>query len=188
MKIQIIIGSVRKGRRAEAVAKWIYSLAGEIKDVEFELVDLKDYPLPFYEESGSPRMLNDLIPVAKKWREKVQEADGYIMVAPEYNHGYPAVLKNALDYTYFSWNNKAVGFVSYGTVGGARAVEQLRLVAIELQMAPIQQSVNLMMVHTLFDENGKMKDDSHDKHVHSFLEQLVFWTKALKEARETNGS
>lgn len=182
-KIQIIIGSTREKRRSESVANWIYDLAREIEGIEFEIVDLRDYPLPFYQEPGSPRMLKDDIPVAKKWREKIQEADGYLIVSPEYNHGYSAVLKNALDYTYSSWNNKAVGFVSYGTVGGARAVEQLRLVAIELQMAPIQQSINLMKAHSLFDENGKMIDDSHDKIAHNFLEQLIWWTNALKEAR-----
>ena len=185
LKIQIIIGSTREKRKSETVAKWIFGLAKERKDAEFELVDLRDYPLPFFQEPTSPRMVNDDIPVAKKWREKVTQADGYIIVSPEYNHGYPAVLKNALDYTYTPWNNKPVGFVSYGSLGGGRVVEQLKEVAVELQMAPIAQAIHLMKVHTIFDENGKMTDDSYDKPVVSFLDQLLWWGNALKNARNS---
>jgi len=183
IKIQIIIGSTREGRRSEMVARWIYDLAKTRKDAEFELLDLRDYPLPFFNEKGSPQSLNDEIPVAKKWRDKVSQADGYIIVSPEYNHGYPAVLKNALDYTYKPWNDKPVGFVSYGSVGGARAIEQLRLVSIELQMAPIETSIGLMKIREIFDENGKMKDDAYSKRVEGLLDNLILWADALLKIR-----
>ena len=126
--------------------------------------------------------------MANKWTDKPSEADGFIIVSPEYNHGYPAVLKNALDYAYSPWNKKPVGFVSYGSTGGAKVIEQLRQVAVELQMAPIQRAVQLMKVHEIFDEKGKMKDDSYDQAVNAFLDQLTWWGNALKTARDKTSS
>ncbi len=183
MKIQIIIGSTRKGRKSERVAKWVHKASQSWSEVEFELVDLRDYPLPFYEEEGSPQMLEDDIPTAKKWRDKISEADGYIIVSPEYNHGYTAVLKNAMDYLYKPWNKKPVAFVSYGSIGGARAIEQLRLVAIQLQMAPIEHSITIMGVGKLIDENGTISDDSYNERADRLFKDLIWWTQALKKAR-----
>jgi len=144
VKIQVIIGSTRQGRYSEKPAQWIF---GELKkqEVDAELVDLRDYPLPFYNEPVSPLRLNGQYPNpdVMKWSNKVKEADAYIIVAPEYNHGYTAVLKNAIDHLYPEWNHKPVGFLSYGSVGGARVIEQMRLVAIELQMLPIKNSVHI---------------------------------------------
>src|SRR5579872_3399556 len=131
LKIQVIIGSTRQGRFSEKPAQWIFEEAKKKTGLEVELLDLRDYPMPFFNEPMSPSRVEGKYPneAVQKWAKKIAEADGYIIVSPEYNHGYPAVLKNAMDSIYKEWNNKSVGFVSYGSVGGGRAVEQLRLVA-----------------------------------------------------------
>lgn len=189
LKIQIILGSTRQNRFGDKPARWIYEETKKKAGVEAELLDLRDYPLPFFNEPMSPTMLkgNYSNEIAKKWAKKIGEADGYIIIPPEYNHGYPAVLKNALDYPYSEWNNKPVGFISYGGVGGARSVEQLRQVAIELQMAPIRNSVHIPAFWTLLDENGELKAGAFDSlktNADNFLNQLIWWAKALKTARE----
>ena len=192
LKIKIIIGSTRKNRFSEKPANWIYEQTKKLQGIDAELIDLRDWPLPFFEEVTSPSMAkgeytNDL---QKKWAEKISEADGYIIVTPEYNHGYPAVLKNALDYAYTEWNNKPVAFVSYGGVGGARAIEQLRQVAIELQMAPIRNSVHIpwALYMAVSAEQFPVKEEVFEP-VNSakdgLLNQLVWWATALKTARNT---
>src|SRR4026207_1494560 len=140
LKIKVIVGSTRANRFGEKPASWIFELARKRSDLDVELLDLRDYPLPFFEEAMPPGLAKDgyTNPAVVKWRDKIKEADGFIIVTPEYNHGYPAVLKNALDYTYFAWARKAVAFVSWGSAGGARGVEQLRMVAVELDMVPIR--------------------------------------------------
>lgn len=166
------------------MAKWIFELAKKRKDFNAELLDLRDYPLPHFDEPASPKMLKKYSSkVAEEWNKKITEGDGYIVVTPEYNHGYPGVLKDALDYPYFAWNNKPIGFVSYGSVAGARAIEQLRLVAIELQMAPIRESINLFHVRSLFDEKGNMTDEKQDDRAEAFFDQLCWWSRVLKVAR-----
>jgi len=191
LRIKVIIGSTRPNRFSEKPATWIFEEAKKRKELDVELLDLRDYPMPYYNEPMSPKMLkgNYSDPTVKKWIEKVGEADGYIIVTPEYNHGYPAVLKNALDYPYFEWNKKPVGFVSYGSVAGARSVEQLRQVAIELQMAPIQPSIHIPTPVFLAIRNPKEEDaaDPYEPlkdHASHFLNELVWWAKALKIARE----
>src|SRR5665213_2869794 len=154
IKIQIIMGSTRQGRFVEQPAKWIFEKAKMQEGIEVELIDLRDWPLPFFDEAVSPSMNkgNYTNELAAKWAKKVGEADGYIIVTPEYNHGYPGVLKNAIDYVYGEWNNKPVGFVSYGGVaGGTRSVQQLRQVAIELQMVPIRNGIHIPMYWTQLD-------------------------------------
>jgi NAD(P)H-dependent FMN reductase len=188
LKIQVIMGSTRQGRFGEKPAKWIFEELKKKENVEAELIDLRDYPLPFFDEPMSPatskgKYTNE---TAIKWAKKVGEADGYIIVTPEYNHGYPAVLKNALDYVYKEWNNKPVGFVSYGGVsGGTRSVQQLRQVVIELQMVPIRNGIHIPMYWTNLDEKGELKTDSLKENAENFLNQLIFWTKNLKTVRET---
>lgn len=190
LKIQIILGSTREGRQGEKVAKWVYEQAKEHKDIEVELVDLRDYPLPFYEEPTLPIFLQGKYknPVAKQWAEKVAEADAYIIVTPEYNRSFPAVLKNALDYVYSEWNKKPVAFVSYGgSANGARAVEQLRQVIIELQMAPVRSSVHFAMRLKPFDEQGNLQEQftqHYSQLLSALLGDLIWWGKVLKEARE----
>lgn len=190
LKIKIILGSTRPNRFSDKPGGWILEAAGRKDGVEAELLDLRDYPMSFFDDSVSPAMRQGEYSneVVKKWAQKIGEADGYIVVTPEYNHGYPAVLKNAMDYVYSEWNNKPIGFVSYGGVAGARSVEQLRQVAVELQMAPIRNAVHIPSFWTALDEKGNLKKDTFDSlegGVKKFLDQLVWWAKALKTARES---
>jgi len=185
MKIQVILGSTRQGRFGEKPARWIYEKLKAMPEVEAELLDLRDYPLPFFDEPKSPAMNGGeyASEAAKKWAEKVGEGDGYIIVSPEYNHGYPAVLKNVLDYVYQEWNNKPVGFVSYGGVGGARVVEQLRNVVVELKLVPVRTSVNINAFWTLLDEKGNLKTETLEKNADDMISQVLWYAKVLKEAR-----
>jgi NAD(P)H-dependent FMN reductase len=190
LAITTIIGSTRRNRFSEKPARWISDRSAARDGVRAELLDLRDYPLPFFDEPISPARFHGTYPnsVAAAWAKKIDEADGYIIVSPEYNHGYSAVLKNALDWTFHEWNNKPVAFVSYGGVGGARGVEQLRLVAIELEMAPIRHAVHIpgdvyravMNETTPVDpERFKPSEPAADR----MLDQLIWWAKALKTAR-----
>jgi NAD(P)H-dependent FMN reductase len=142
--------------------------------------------LPFFEEALPPAAARDSYtnPAVVKWREKIREADGFIICTPEYNHGYPGVLKNALDYTYFAWARKAVAFVSWGGGGGARGVEQLRLVTIELDMTPLRWAVHLYNPWTIKDVS-EIATDQNNKAAGALLDQLTWWTRALKTARAT---
>jgi len=156
------------------------------------LLDLRDYPMPFFDEPVSPSQIKEPYahPVVQKWTAKIAEADGFIIVTPEYNHGYPAVLKNAFDYVGKEWNKKAIGFVSWGSVGGARAIEQLRGVAIELQLAPIRTSVHIPAPVYMAAINEKAPANPElfkpvEPNANAFLDQLIWWTKALKTARDS---
>ncbi len=186
-KIQIIIGSTREGRLGDKVGQWFYNHASKREDAVFELIDLRDWPLPFYDEVSGPGYLkgNYKTPAAKEWAAKVAEADGYVIVHPEYNHGYSAVLKNALDYAYAEWNNKPVAFVSYGGgAAGARATEQLREVAVELQIAPIREAIHIPAIWEALDEKGAPKNPVFTERIDPVLNQLLWWVKPLKLARE----
>ncbi len=189
LNIYVLLSTTRPQRRSEPIGKWVMSELAKNKQIKAELIDLRDWDLPFFNEVKSmmsikkEELSSDAV---RKWGEKIAKADGYIIVTAEYNHGYPAVLKNALDYAYYEWHKKPVGFVAYGAaVGGVRAVEQLRQVAIELQMAPISEAVYIPLIRAAFDEKGNLKDeDSYNKRLDSMVEQLIWWTKSLKEARD----
>lgn len=183
VRIQIILGSTREGRFGDRVANWFYSIAASRRDLNAELIDLHDWPMPFFNEARPPAS-GHYAPEARAWADKIATADGYVIVTPEYNHGYTAVLKNALDHIYAEWNNKPVAFIGYGgSSGGSRAVQQLRQVVIELQMTPIREGILLPFARRLFDENGDIKDFSYDARVHALLDQLEWWARALKAAR-----
>lgn len=190
MKIGIILGSIRKIRRGERVAKWLMPQLAKFKEVEFELLDLRDYPLPFYSEDNSPDSLESgyTNEVAKKWAAKIGEKDGYIIINSEYNHGPAAVLKNALDWVYGEWNKKPVAFVSYapGAGAGIRGVEQLRLSTIELQMAPMREALHISHVLDTIDEGGNLLNGNYNARVVTVVEELLWWAKALKSARDNN--
>src|SRR6184192_688258 len=145
IKIAIILGSTRPNRNGEAVAKWVYEIAKKRTDAEFELVDVKDFNLPLLDEPVPPSMGQYSKPHTKAWAAKVASFDGFVFVTAEYNHGIPGALKNAIDFLFAEWNNKAAGFVSYGSVGGSRAVEHLRLVMAELQVADVRAQVALSL-------------------------------------------
>ena len=149
IRIAIIIGSTRPGRKGEAVAKWVYEIAQKRSDAEFELVDIKDFNLPLLDEPMSPMMGQYTHQHTKTWSAKIASFDAYVFVTPEYNHGTSGALKNAIDFLCNEWNNKAAGFVSYGGAGGARAVEQLRLVMAEVQIADGAQPSLALHVYRL---------------------------------------
>jgi len=189
LNIKIILASVRDGRFGDKPAKWILGHAKKVDDIKVELLDLKDYQLPIFSDATSPAYVTGKY--GKKevdaWAKKIAEADGFIVVTPEYNHGYPATLKNNIDCIYREWNKKPISFVSYGSTGGARVVQQLKEVAIELQMAPIRNNVHIMNPWFLTEEDGSLKAgvlDVYDQNAQSLLTQLVWWAKALKEARK----
>lgn len=137
--IGIVVGSTREGRFSERAAAWFHRIAARRTDLSVEIVDLRDYPMPFFDEPASPAWMPPKHHVAERWTAKLTLLDGLVFVTPEYNHGYSAVLKNALDYAFQQFNRKPAAFVGYGGVGAARAIEQLRMVAVELQMAPDPQ-------------------------------------------------
>lgn len=184
IKIAIIIGSTRPGRNGEAVAKWTYEIAQKRSDAEFELVDIKDFNLPLLDEPLSPMMGQYTHQHTKEWSAKIKSFDAYVFVTPEYNHGTSGALKNAIDYLYREWNNKAAGFVGYGSALGARAVEHLRLVMGELQVADVRAQVGLSLF-TDFENYSVFKPAAHhEKSVNAMLDQVIAWGGALKPLRE----
>src|SRR6266567_3573212 len=184
LRIAIIIGSTRPGRSGEAVAKWVHEIAQKRTDAEFELVDIKDFNLPLLDESVPPSMGQYSKPHTKTWAAKIGSFDGYVFVTPEYNHGISGALKNAIDFLFAEWNNKAAGFVSYGGASGARAVEQLRLVLAEVQMATVRLQV-LLSMFTDFENFSVFKPDSRkETSVNEMLDQLIAWGGTLKTLRK----
>lgn len=186
-KLAIIIGSIRPNRFAEHVARWIEEIAKRRSDFDVALIDLKDYPMRLFAEEASPLFALPKDKAARRWQQKVAEFDAYVCTAAEYNHGPAAVLKNALDYAYAEWNKKPISFVGYGGVGAARAVEQLRLQAIALQMAPMRTVVNILYPAYLavVQEGKKLSDfDYLNQSAEDMLDQLAWWTGALKTARD----
>jgi NAD(P)H-dependent FMN reductase len=184
-RIGIILGSTRPNRNGEQVARWVQDIASRRSDAEYELVDLRDYPLPHLDEPLPPSMGQYQNEHTKAWAATIASFDGYVIVTPEYNHSTSGVLKNAIDYLYAEWNNKAVGFVSYGSVGGARAAEHLRLVAGELQMADVRQQVALSMI-TEFENLSVFKPGDYNVGaLHALLDQVIAWSTALAPLRQT---
>jgi NAD(P)H-dependent FMN reductase len=188
-KIEVIIGSTRQGRFSERVATWVVDYLTTQANFDVEVVDLRDYPLPFF-DGAPPAMTQRDYPsddVARLGR-KLDEADGFVVLTAEYNHGYPAVLKNAMDHTFVEWRRKPIAFVGWGNVGGARAIEQLRQVAVEFEMAPLRHAV-----HILPDvlRAARAADDPSHTSVFALLEpklkllagDLGWWTRALADAR-----
>jgi len=184
IKIGIIIGSTRPGRNSEAVAKWVYEIAGKRKDAEFELVDIKDYNLPLLDEPIPASMKQYAKEHTKTWAKTIESLDAFIFVTPEYNHGPSGALKNALDFIYKEWNNKAAGFVSYGSAGGVRAVEQLRLIMGELQVADVRSQVFLSLF-TDFENFSVFKPTlQNEANVNTMIDQVIAWGSALKTLRK----
>jgi NAD(P)H-dependent FMN reductase len=146
LKVALILGSTRPGRNGEAVSQWVYEIAKRRSDANFELVDIKDFNLPLLDEPIPPSMGQYSQEHTKTWSAKIDSFDAYIFVTAEYNHGIPGALKNAIDFLFKEWNNKVAGFVSYGSAGGVRAVEQLRLVIAELQVATVRAQVRLSLL------------------------------------------
>ena len=182
-KIAVILGSTRPGRNGEAVAKWVVEQSAARTAATYELVDLKDFPLPHLDEAVPPSMGQYANDHTKRWAAKIAEFDGYVFVTPEYNHSTSGVLKNAIDYLFAEWNNKAAGFVSYGSVGGARAVEHLRLVAAELQMATVRAQVMLTLAADFENYSTFTPGDNQPEALTALFDQLEAWAGALAPLR-----
>lgn len=185
LRIGIVLGSVRQGRNGEAVAKWTLDFANKRneQDVEYEFVDLKDYRLPFLGEALPEDEQAEADQTIKAWSEKMASFDGYIFIAPEYNHAVGGAFKNALDYLNAELNNKAAGFVGYGSLGGTRAHENLRLILGELQVADVRTAVTFSLI-TDFENMSVFKPaDYHVDNANGMLDQVIAWSKALKTVR-----
>ena len=183
-RIGIILGSTRPNRNGEAVARWVLDQSKKRSDAQFELVDIKDFNLPLLDEPMPPSLGKYAQSHTKRWAEKIASFDGFIFVTPEYNHGTSAALKNALDFLFAEWNNKAAGFVSYGSAGGARAVEQLRLNLSELKIAHVRAQV-MLSLFTDFENMSVFKPDPrHDAEAKAMFDEVVAWANALKTVRQ----
>lgn len=184
LKLAVVVGSTRPGRVGEAVARWAYELAKKRKDAGFELVDIADFDLPLLDEPVPPSQGKYSKEHTKKWAASIASFDGYVFVTPEYNHGPSGALKNAIDFLYAEWNDKAAGFVGYGSAGGARAVEQLRLVMAEVQVATVRNQV-MLSLHDDFENYSAFKPRGHhEKALGQVLDQLTAWSGALRALRE----
>jgi len=189
LRIAVIAGSTREGRFSDRAAAWIAGEMAKREGVVVEVLDLRDYDMPFFSESVSPSSKKEPYrqEAVVRFTNKIAGADAFVIVTPEYNHGTSAVLKNALDWVYQEWNNKPVAFVGYGSVGGARAVEQLRLNAIELQMAPIKDAVHIPGDRFFPVAFGRASADelfaSLSKPADAMCTQLLWWASALRAAR-----
>ena len=186
LKIAIILGSTRPGRNGEAVGKWIHEVAKRRNDIDFELVDVKDFNLPLLDEPIPPSMGQYSKEHTKAWSEKIDSFDAYVFVTPEYNHGIPGALKNAIDFLYKEWNNKVAGFVSYGSAGGVRAVEQLRLVMAELKVATVRAQVSLSLFADFENFSNFKPAPFQEKLANNMLDEVAVWSGALKILRTDN--
>jgi NAD(P)H-dependent FMN reductase len=184
LKVAIILGSTRPGRHDEAVAKWVHDIASRRTDATFELIDLRDFNLPLLDEP-LPAVLGQYSqPHTKVWAAKIAEFDAFVFVTPEYNHGIPGALKNAIDFLYREWNHKAAGFVSYGGhANGSRAVEHLRLVLAELHVATVRSQVLLSLL-TDFENFSLFKPNpGREAAVTAMLDEVLAWGGALQLLR-----
>jgi NAD(P)H-dependent FMN reductase len=187
--LQVITATTRPGRFSEKVAAWVFEHVAVRDDVSSELIDLRDYPLPFFDQLPPAFTLRDYpTEAAAAFGMKIEEADGYIIVTGEYNHGYPAVLKNAMDHTFVEWRRKPVSFVGWGNVGGARAIEQLREVVVEFEMAPLRHAVHILpevMVPAM--RSPEPFETTHfatlEPKLTTLVDDLVWWTTTLAAGR-----
>lgn len=183
LKIAVITGSTRPRRINHKVADWVCGVARNHSDATFELVDISDYNLPMFDESLPPVLGKYQHEHTKVWARKVSEFDGFVFVTPEYNHSIPGALKNAIDFLYKEWNNKCAGFVSYGAAGGIRAIEHLRLILSEVQVAHVRSQVALSL-YSDFENFTMVKPRSFQLHLlEDMLGQVLMWARALKNIR-----
>lgn len=186
LKIAIITGSTRPGRKSEAVARWVYDIAAKRSDASFEVVDIAAFKLPLLDEAVPPMMNQYSKPHTKAWAAKIATFDAFVFVTPEYNHATSGALKNAIDFLFREWNDKAAGFVGYGSVGGARAVEHLRLVMGEIKVADVRAQVALSL-YTDFENFTTFKPGpQQEAAVNAMLDDLIPWGQALQTLRTRN--
>lgn len=182
-KIGIIIGSTRPGRNGAAVARWVHNIATTRDDAQYDLVDIGDYDLPLLDEPLPPSIGQYSQPHTHRWAATIASYDGFVFVTPEYNHGVSGALKNAIDFLYAEWNNKSAGFVSYGNAGGVRAVEHLRGVMAEMQIADVGAQVSLGLYSDFENYTTFRPGPQHEAIVGTMLTQVVAWANALKPLR-----
>lgn len=185
LKIGIIVGSTRPGRKAERVAQWVHELAGRRGDAAYEIVDIADFSLPLLDESVPAAYGKYEHAHTKAWAARIAPLDGFVFVTPEYNHATSGALKNAIDFLGPEWNNKAAGFVAYGSTGGVRAVENLRLIMGELMIADVRAQVALSIFTDWENFSLFRPAPMHEKSVGAMLDQLVSWSLALRSVRES---
>ena len=183
LKIAIILGSTRPGRNGAAVAEWVLGRTGSREGADYELIDLKDFPLPHLDEAMPPSMGQYAGEHTRRWAEAVAKYDGFVFVTPEYNHSTSGVLKNAIDYLYGEWNNKAAAFVSYGSLSGARAVEHLRAIASELQIAHVRQQLSFSLFTDFENWSTFKPGPQYEAAADTMFDQLEAWTAAMKSVR-----
>lgn len=186
MHLQIIIGSVRDGRVAKPVADWTHRVASDRQGFSLEMIDLKEENLPMFNLPKSPIMGNYESPVQQNWAEKIGRGDAYIFISPEYNHGYSPALKNAMDYLYAEWNRKPASVVTYGGVQGARSLEQLRQVMIELQIVPLRDATHILNVWNKVKDDRFTPEEIDSKQLNKMLDELTWWGNTLLNAKENN--
>jgi len=189
LQVGLIVGSTRPNRFADTPARWLVEGAHTRSDLRLTVLDLRDHRLPFFNEPVPPAYAGGVYtePEAETWRKRIGEFDAFVAIAAEYNHGPTAVLKNAFDSAFIEWRRKPIAFVGYGGVGAARAIETLRGVVIELQMAPIRHEVNIGMEPYLGIVQAGRSLNDYDYLVKSrevMFDQLVWWGEALKAARQ----
>src|ERR1700755_507818 len=192
--ISVIVGSTREARFSEKPARWILRHLKKREGVDARLLDLRDFPMPFFDQPATPAMpgrspyKNEVV---QRWTAAVAQSDGFVFVTPEYNYGTSAVLKNAIDWVYPEWNRKTAAFVSYGSAMGVRSVQQLRETAIELQLAPIRSSVHIPVATLWAHYKGGDVDSGLgqlEASARALIDDLLWWTAALKAARESGAS
>jgi NAD(P)H-dependent FMN reductase len=188
-RIGIIVGTTRQGRFADKPAQWIASIVQERSDLSVETIDLRNYPLPLFDEPISPARGSAKNPIAERWNDRIAACDGYIFITAEYNHGISGAVKNALDHSYREFNRKPAAFVAYGGLGGARAVEQLRLICLELEMASVRSGVFITRepyAAVLGGGRGLSDFDFLTSAAATMLDELAWWTSTLKAGRSTD--
>ena len=183
LNIAIIIGSTRPNRIGPTIAQWVYETAQKRDDAAFELIDIADYDLPLLDEPKPPAMGEYAQPHTIRWAEKIGTFDGFVFVTPEYNQSTSAALKNAIDFIYKEWNNKAAGFVGYGGTYGLRAIQSLRLIMAQMQMADVRAQVGFSLFSD-FEDGAFTPAPRHKEEVNDMLDQVIAWAGALKPLRD----
>lgn len=184
LKVGIIIGSTRPQRVGEGVGRWVHDVASRRGDADYELVDLRDFDLPLLDEPVPPSMGKYSKDHTKRWAAKIASFDAFVFVTPEYNHGICGALKNAIDFLFAEWNDKVAGFVGYGSAGGVRAVEQLRLVMAEVQVATVRKQVMLSLRDDFVDYSRFQPRPFQEPALGQVLDQVLAWGGALRGLRQ----